>query len=300
MYDSIVIPVDGSEEAKRAARRGLELAMVFDATVDVLHVVERNALRLTRTPDEKTRLRERGEAALVEIEELASELGHPVTTKLTEGKPSVRISEYAAERNAELIVIGRQGMTGLGKRLLGGVTERVLHRSDLPVFVVPGEGHTTEREGEEYARILIPTDGSGNAKTATRYGVAIARKYDSDVHVLNVVDLQAAGGVFNAGGLETEFVERLETRGREAVDGVASEIEETAPDLTVRGAVERTTSHKGAAAGVRTYVEEHEIDLVVMGSHGQSNLRRQLLGGVASTILRTVDAPVLVVKRSHD
>lgn len=297
MYDHIIIAVDGSDEARRAARRGLRLAQGFDATVDVLSVVEQKALRLTETSAEKAQLRERGEAALTDIEELASEFGQTVTTKLLEGKPAVRISEYADEQDADLIVVGRQGLTGLGRRLLGGVTERVLHRSDVPVLVISGEDNNGEVEAD-YSRVLITTDGSENAEVAIPHGTAIAERYGSDIHVLNVVDIQAAGGAFNAGGLEKEFLERLDARGQEAVDGVANKIEESAPNLPVETAVERTASFEGAAAGVREYIEENEIDLVVIGSHGRSNLKRQLLGSVASTVLRTVGVPVLVVKRS--
>jgi nucleotide-binding universal stress UspA family protein len=297
MYDRIVIAVDGSDEARRAARRGLQLARTFDATVTVLSVVERKALRLAETPDEKTRLQESREAALTDIEELASELGYPVTTTLTEGKPATQISEYADEHDTDLIVIGRQGMTGLGRRLLGGVTEHILHQGDVPVLVVSGEGHDGEA-ADDYSRILITTDGSENAEVATPHGIAIARRFGSDVHVLNVVDLQSAGGMFDAGGLEKEFIERLDTEGQEAVDSVANQIEESVSDPTVKTAVERTTSLEGAAAGVREYIEENEIDLVVMGSQGRSNLKRQLLGSVASSVLRTVDVPVLIVKWS--
>ena len=299
MFDRIVIAVDGSDEARRAARRGLQLAQGFDATVEVLSVVDQKALRLTETSAEKAQLRERGEAALTEIEGLASEFGQTVTTKLLKGKPAVRISEYADEQDADLIVVGRQGLTGLGRRLLGGVTERVLHRNDVPVLVISGEDNEGEVEAD-YSRVLITTDGSENAEVAIPHGTAIAQRYGSDVHVLNVVDLQAAGGAFNAGGLEKEFLERLDARGQEAVDSVANKIEESAPELTVNTAVERTASFEGAAAGVREYVEENDIDLIVMGSHGRSNIKRQLLGSVASTVLRTVDAPVLVVKRSVD
>jgi len=294
-----VIAVDGSEEARRAARHGLRLAHGFDATVDVLSVVEQKALRLTETSAEKARLRERGAATLTGIEELASEFDQTVTTNLLEGKPAVRISEYADEQDADLIVVGRQGLTGLGRRLLGGVTERILHRSDVPVLVISSEDNGGKVEAD-YSRVLITTDGSENAEVAIPHGTAIAQRYGSDVHVLNVVDIQAAGGAFNAGGLEKEFLERLDARGQEAVDSVANKIEESVPELTVKTAVERTASFEGAAAGVREYIEENDIDLVVMGSHGRSNIKRQLLGSVASTVLRTVDAPVLVVKRSVD
>jgi nucleotide-binding universal stress UspA family protein len=297
VYAHIVIAVDGSREAKRAAGRGLELGRRFDATVDVLHVVRRSALQLTRGVDEKRRLREQGEAVLAEIDEMASAAGQSIGTELREGKPAARIEEFAAERGADLLIVGRQGTTGLGKRLLGGVTEQLLHRSDSPVFVVPdGTGEPTAEAG--YRRILLPTDGSENADAAVPHAAAIARQYDAVVHVLNVVDLQSAGGMFSAGGLDEAFVERLEARGREAVERVEGELRGSDPDLSVETAVERSRSFDAAADGIREYVSAVEPDLVVMGSHGRSNVRRQLLGSVASTVLRTVDVPVLVAKRA--
>lgn len=297
MYDRIVIPVDGSEEAKHAAQQGFKLAQVFDASVDVIHVIEQKTLRLTQTAKEKKQLRSRSDRVLTDIEELASDVGISVTTTLADGKPSIQISTYADEQHADLIVIGRQGMTGLRKRLLGGVTEQLLHQSNSPVLVVPGGFSATETESD-YARILIPTDGSETAESATQHGVEFAQNYDSLIHVLNVVDLQAAGGVFNAGGLEKAFIERLEATGQEFVDKVAAEIQQSASELEVEPNVKQTTSFDGAAAGIREYVTEHDIDLVVMGSHGKSNLKTQLLGSVASTVLRTVDVPVLIVKRT--
>lgn len=296
MYDRLLIPVDGSDAARRAARTGLRLAHTVGAEVDVLHVVERRAIRLTKTPAERTRLRDRGESILAEIEAIAAECGRPTNSRMIEGKPPVRIDEYAAETGADLIVMGTQGRTGLGGRLLGSVTEQVLHRSDVPVLVVP-EGDRTAEAGTGYARVLIPTDGSENARRAVDHGVAIAREYGSTVHVLNVVDLQAAGGPFDAGGLDREFIERLESRGRDAVDRVIEEIDETTPEIDAEAAVVRHTAFGGVATGIREYVTDNGIDVVVMGSHGRSNLERQLLGSVASTVLRTVDVPVLVVTR---
>ena len=158
------------------------------------------------------------------------------------------------------------------------------------MLVISGEDNGDDVEAD-YSRVLITTDGSENAEVAIPHGTAIAQRYGSDVHVLNVVDLQAAGGAFNAGGLEPEFLERLDASGQDAVDSVANRIQESAPDLGVETAVERTASFEGAAAGVGKYIEENEINLVIMGSHGRSNLKRQLLASVASTVLRTVERP---------
>jgi len=65
--------------------------------------------------------------------------------------------------------------------------------------------------------------------------------------VLSVVDLQAAGGAFNAGGLEKSFVERLEAQGMAAVDELADEIEGRDADLELETDVVRTTSFDGVA-----------------------------------------------------
>ncbi|WP_372913149.1 universal stress protein [Salinigranum sp.] len=294
MYSHVVIAVDGSDEATRAARYGLGVARLFDARVDAVHVVARRALRLASTADEADRLRSRGEAVLGDAQTLASEHGLSIGTELREGRPAAEVAAAAVERDADLLVVGRQGVTGLGRRLLGGVTERLLHRTDVPVLVVPGEYPADVTECD---RLLVPTDGSENAAAAAPHGAALAGGVGAALRVLNVVDLQAAGGVFAAGGLEEAFVERLEAQGREAVDRLADDLRTSDPDLRVETAVVTTTEFDGVAHGVREHVREEGVDLVVMGSHGRSNLRRQLLGSVASTVLRTVDVPVLVVPR---
>ncbi|ELZ21998.1 universal stress protein [Natrinema limicola] len=293
MYDRILIPVDGSDEATRAARRGLDLARRFDAAVDVLHVIDRRSS--TRTSDEQAQLRERGEEIVAEIERLAADHDQSVTTTVTDGSPAARIARLAADYETGLIVIGRQGITGLGKRLLGGVTEGVLHRSDVPVLVVP-KGDRSTGDSFDYDRLLVPTDGSDNATRAAPHASAVARQCGVTAHVLSVIDLQAAGGAFSAGGLEGSLVDRLEDEGEAIVDELAGEID-AAGDVDVETAVTKT-SLDGVAAEIREYIGSHDIDLVVMGSHGRSNLRRQLLGSVSGAVLRSVDVPMLIVTRS--
>ena len=293
MYNRLLIAVDGSDEATHAARYGLELADIVGAAVDLVYVIPRRSLQMTRTERERTRLRERGNDILSAAAELA-DADTAVETHLAEGTPAVEISSLAGDLSADLLVVGRQGMTGVGRRVLGGVTERVLARGEVPICVVPlGESVPAA----DCDRLLVPTDGSDNAAAAVPHAAALATASAAAVDVLNVVDLQAAGGPFNVGGLDTAFIERLETRGADAVETIAENIADAAPEISVDTAVERMTDIHGAAAGIRAYVEANDIDLVVMGSHGRSNLRRGLLGSVASVVLQTVDIPVVIVKQ---
>jgi nucleotide-binding universal stress UspA family protein len=148
-----------------------------------------------------------------------------------------------------------------------------------------------------YTDVLVPTDGSEGAEAAAPHGAAVAARYEATLHALCVVDVQAAGGPFDAGGLDAAFVERLEGEAREAVDRVLERVAAAEPDVATASAVERSDPFVGAAPGIEEYVTENGVDLVVMGSHGRSGLGRRLLGSVTSTLLRTANVPVIVVRR---
>lgn len=288
MYEQILIGVDGSEESDRAAKRALELAATFDASVTAIHVVETSTLDLTRD-EEASEILERRESVFSGVEAAAEDAGQSITTEVVEGAPAEQITQRATADDADLVVLGRQGASGIGERLLGSVTERVLSRADVPVFVVPGEAEPSA----DYDRLLVPTDGSENAEQALPHAGAFAERYGSAVDVLNVVDLQEAGGAFDAGGLRESFVERLESEGEAAAERAAAAIQEDAPDADVETVVERTRT-QSAAEQIRDRVAERDIDLVVMGSRGRSTVTQKLLGSVAAGVLQTVDVPVLV------
>ncbi|MFC7232645.1 universal stress protein [Saliphagus sp. GCM10025308] len=146
-----------------------------------------------------------------------------------------------------------------------------------------------------YERILIPTDGSSVAEVAVEHALDHAEKYGAEVHALYVVDTDAV-----AYGLGTEQVDRLrqgdfqgmtELREKaEAATGYVRDLAE-AKGLSV---VEHYSGGRPHAL-IADYVEDNDIDLVVMGSHGRSGVRRALLGSVTERTLRSTTVPVLVV-----
>jgi nucleotide-binding universal stress UspA family protein len=274
MFDRFLIATDGSDCARRAAKYGLELAARYDAAVDVVSVYRGDEAQ--------------GQATLDEIADLAADVGVAVDTELLSGKPARSIVDYADETGADLIVVGRRGRSGVRERLLGSITERVLRRSGPPVLTVP-EGDIDDGTGTAYGNVLVTTDGSDLAADAGPYAAEVAGRFEAVLHVLNAVDVQAEAGVFNAGGVDREYIERLERKGQRAVDDLISGLDATA--LDVREAVVQGY----APEVIAEYVDDNDVDLVVMSSEGQSNLAGQQLGTVAGRVLRTVDRPVLVV-----
>lgn len=285
MFDKLLIPVDGSKPAKRAAKYGLELAVEYEASVHLLYVVEKGVLSGDVFEVGK---REHGNTILQEVRELDIDGTPSIETFLTEGTPSQVITEHVAEHDVDLVSMGRHGRTGAKEHLLGTVTERVLRSVEVPVLTVT-DGRIREETGRRYERILLTTDGSKVAEQAVPYGVDLTRRTGGTLHLITVVDVQAEAGPFDAGGVSQEYVDRLEEKGREALDRIIERIDAEDVDL-------RSTLAKGTTSTeIASYADENDTDLIVMASQGETNLTGQYIGSTARRVLRTATRPILVV-----
>ncbi|GGL29146.1 universal stress protein UspA [Halarchaeum grantii] len=146
-----------------------------------------------------------------------------------------------------------------------------------------------------YEHILVPTDGSDVAEAAVERAIDLAAKYDATVHALYVIDIDAT-----TLSLGTEQVDRLRQGKLDEMPEVKAEAEEATGVVAdaARDAgldVEEHIRTGSPARAIRKFVDENEIDLIVMGSHGRAGLSRTLLGSVTEKVLRRTRVPVLVV-----
>jgi nucleotide-binding universal stress UspA family protein len=82
----------------------------------------------------------------------------------------------------------------------------------------------------------------------------------------------------------------------ESAQSAVEVVKEQATEASV-SAVETTIERGSPYRGIRSYVEEHDIGLVVMGTHGRSGIERYLLGSVTEKTVRTSPAPVMTVRQ---
>ncbi|OLZ41178.1 universal stress protein [Natrinema saccharevitans] len=140
MYDTILIPTDGSEQANRGVEQGLSLADTYDADVVLLYVVDER--RHGRTPAlgstevEHAKIEDDAVEMLEEIAERARELGLDVDRECHRGLPWEEITSLAEQRDTDLIVMGRRGATNDRRTPLGSVADRVMRHTDIPVQAV--------------------------------------------------------------------------------------------------------------------------------------------------------------------
>ncbi|MCW5747508.1 MAG: universal stress protein [Alphaproteobacteria bacterium] len=140
---------DGSEHANRAVDLAADLALATAAEVIVLHAMRRAGTG--RVPEELQELARVEHIEVTEramLENVADEITRrtadrlrargvaKVTTQIVHGDPAVEIVDAARRSNADLIVIGRRGLGGLGGTLLGSVSLKVNQAADAPVLTV--------------------------------------------------------------------------------------------------------------------------------------------------------------------
>jgi nucleotide-binding universal stress UspA family protein len=278
MYDRILVPTDGSDHAVRAAEHARYLADAFDATVHVISVVD---VQEAAGPfsaggvDESfvARLEADARATIDEIEALGDG-GVPIEATVGKGEPTAAILAYADDHDIDLLVMGTHGRRGLRRLIAGSVTERVVRTADVPVITVSA----TERSRVDggYDELLLPTDGSEPATAAVDHGLAIAERASARVHAVNVVDVGALtpGPEYTP---STEVRAHLEAAGEAATEAVAARARDRGLDVVT--AVETGVPARALLA----YADEHDVDVVTMGTRGRTGLSRYVLGSTAGS-----------------
>lgn len=135
-----------------------------------------------------------------------------------------------------------------------------------------------------YQDVLIPTDGSDGTRQSITHGLTIAERFDATIHALSVVPEGPFGAMGGA----------AEDTARRAVDRVEAEAEREGIEVVT--AVERGVPHEEIVA----YVEDNDIDVIVMGTQGRTGLDRFLLGSVTERIVRVADVPVVTVRLTDE
>jgi len=287
MYETILVPVDGSRAADGAVASAIALARAADATVHALSVVEPDELVTLEEAqrDEVHHLSDgRSREATARVMELADDAGVDVVRHVREGTPYREIAAYADEADADLIVMGTRGATG-GTRL-GSTAERVITLSDVPTMTVrPTDGAPTDPDRVSIERLVVPTDGSDAAERAAGVALDLAEFLGAAVAVVYVVDRT----IYDLEDAPRSIVGLLREGGRNALEAVESEARERGLSVTTE------LSTGVPEAEILAYADRVDADLLAMGTRGRGETDDRLLGSTTARVVRRSDRPVLTV-----
>lgn len=138
MYDAILVPTDGSPAATEAAKHAYSLGERYNATVHVLAVVEETeSTSIVGQGDETlSTLRQEGADSTQRIVDEARSRELDAVGAVEVGNPDRTILDYANEHAIDVIVMSTRGRSGVGRFLMGSVTEQVIRGGDVPVLAV--------------------------------------------------------------------------------------------------------------------------------------------------------------------
>lgn len=133
MVQEIVVPTDGSDTSFRALERAVQLGTPFDATIHVVSVIP----EMTRGAAARSEWEERAAEAHERARERVESDRLEVRAETLEGPVARRVVGYAEEHDADLIVMGTHGRSGLHRFLVGSVAQRTIETAPIPVLTVP-------------------------------------------------------------------------------------------------------------------------------------------------------------------
>lgn len=312
LFHTILLAADFSESSREAFRAACSLFGKDGAQLVVMHAIE--PIVFAGEPGVPPPLMSQDEShrkALGEELRGAYKAAPVINVKyyLRDGLAAEVLLRTAEELGCDLVVMGTHGRSALGRLLMGSVAETVLRKADCPVLVLRSPARldaATEAGGEAapppIRTILHPTDFSACSNAAFALACKLAENLKARLIVLHAAPMATVfGGTFPGVPNDPRIYQHaLETRLRQIqIPGPAPGTEPTNAEVgpeesTLR--VEHRLREGDAAAEIVQVADDMGADLIVIGTHGRTGLRRILTGSVAEAVLRTAHCPVLALK----
>ena len=310
MLSRVLVPLDGSALAEAVVPQVVELAALCKAEILLLRVALARVLPSADPVEAQVRAVEEAQAYLVRIETTLSAQGVAVKSAVRYGHAVEEILDHARVAGADLIAMSTHGRSGFRRWVLGSVAEIVVRRSPLPVLLLratPLTGPAGEGTAEEPRACLAPSQDTATtvrirhilcpvALTPTARGVlecagALAQRFGADLTVLHAIydPLDITSSHIPHPPLEQLRQEMI----RVAEERLRSEIRQTL------GAVPSTSLVVVAGSPFQQiirFARAHGVDLIVLGSTGQTGLDRLIMGSTAEQVVRTAPCPVFTVR----
>lgn len=201
-----------------------------------------------------------------------------------EGNPVREILNQIANRDIDLVIIGRKTNTNETRML----PIKVTRKAPCSVLVVP------EGSVPSIKNILVPIDFSENSSRAMDVAIAMASSNaNSNIHFLHVYELPI--GYSKTGKSEKEFGEIMKSNAQKAylkfIDNV---------DFKGVSSTSEFILHPKPAEAIRSVINKGSTDMVILGARGLSESAGLLLGSVTENLILSTQVPLIAVKKKGE
>lgn len=296
----IVVATDFSPTMRLVIDRAIDLAQRHESRVALVHVMQpelptvASPEMMVVPPDYAKRLQAASQETLELEAARVRAAGLEVSIHLEHGIPAQCITARADALCADLILIGARGHTRFEHLLLGSVVESVVRTARQPVLTVhPGDRRPVEPVGT----LLFPTDLSTDADVALATAIhLLARRPESRILLVHTFHLSPSVVPFAGFGdaVPPYFVENAQQLAEAEVQPIVDRLRRRGFD------VEAVVERGDPAEVVIALAAKREVDVIAVGTHTRSPLRRFLMGSTTLRVVEHAPCPVLTVHaRSH-
>ena len=300
-FASIMVPLDGSPLAERALPLGLDLAERARARLRLVLVhqsppppIDKAAARLAVKVELAVRRAEREYLRATQARLGRTATRGRVRGITLSGPVGDALTRYVSELGIDLVVMATHGRGGFERAWLGSVADRLVRTLEIPVLLVRAGGDSAPKAAVPARPVLVPLDGSAKAEEALGPAVALARLWDLEVQLVQVVRPAMLAGD-PALPLPSVYDEALTSLGRSQAQDYLDDMAEQVRSLGVR-AVANAVLGWSATETLLELAGAGRVGLIALATHGRGGLRRAALGSVADKLVRAAGVPVLVCR----
>jgi nucleotide-binding universal stress UspA family protein len=311
LYRVVLVPTDGSDASRHAFPLAVAIAKPSGATVHVVEVMEADAdVAIYGVPIaggglSGAHLVDTGatdgnavrSVAQNELEALAARLaaqaGVATRAAVVEGTVVETLARYASANAVDLVVMSTHGRTGIGRAMLGSVSDALVRSVECPVLLArPHATEVAEGEPQRITHVLAPLDGSPEGDTVVRHVTEVAALTGARCTLLHVTHPEVMSGVAAPLAL-------LDPEGRARDrDDAKAHLDRYADLLRDRSILTTTVvlGGKDPGAAILEYAGANAVDLIALTTHARHGIGRLMLGSTASLLLRQTRLPLLLLR----
>ena len=302
MFDTILVPLDGSQLADCVLPHAVAIARSFDAEVTLLRMLEKNQagtsaqlFDLLNWQINKTRAGLYLEKAKVQFQESNIR----TRTKVLEGLVAEGITEYAKNQGVKLIVLSSHGGNGLTQWGISSITQKIILSAQTSLLIVRAHQYSAYSgelsETPAYRHILVPLDGSQRAENVLPIITQLAQFHQSQIHLAQVVQTPEMARQMPPVREDIELSNRVVARNREEAERYLEQLKSRSYLEGIAVQTHLITSDNAAVA-LHQVVEQEHIDMVALSAHGYSGNHQWPYGSMVNNFIMYGKVPLLIVQ----
>ena len=298
MFDTILVPLDGSQLADCVLPHVAAIARPFDAEITLLRMLEKNQagvsaqlFDLVNWQINKTR----SALYLDKIHARFQKLNIRIRTAVQEGLVADGITEYAQSQGMKLIVLSSHGRNGLTQWGISSVTQKIILSAQTSLLIIRAHQYGSLLEAPFYRHILVPLDGSQRAENVLPIVTQLAHFHKSQVHLVQVVQTPEMARQMPPAREDIELSNRIVARNQEEAERYLEQLKSRS---YLEGLAIKThlLTGENAAVALHQLVDQENIDMVALSAHGYSGNHQWPYGSMVNNFILYGRVPLLIVQ----